>query len=197
MNALRDVLRDILRALGEAGFEAALVGGLAVGLRAEERFTKDIDLAVAVSSDEEAEGLLRHLLQIGYQPTAVIEQVKTKRLATVRLRQSRSPSPDQRIDLLFASSGIEREIVEAAQIIRVARDLSVPVASRAHLLALKLLSFDDRNRPQDRIDIHALLKELREKELEVTRKALKLIKKRGFHRGRDLLKELEKFRSGI
>jgi hypothetical protein len=40
------------------GKRFALVGGLAVSVRAEVRFTRDVDLAVAVSSDAEAESLV-------------------------------------------------------------------------------------------------------------------------------------------
>jgi hypothetical protein len=36
----------------------ALVGGLAVSVRAEVRFTRDVDLAVAVENDAEAESLV-------------------------------------------------------------------------------------------------------------------------------------------
>ena len=39
------------------GLRCALVGGLAVSARARERFTRDLDFAVAVSSDTAAEQL--------------------------------------------------------------------------------------------------------------------------------------------
>ena len=49
--AVRCVLDDL------ATQRLALVGGLAVSARAEPRFTRDVDLAVAVVSDDEAERL--------------------------------------------------------------------------------------------------------------------------------------------
>ncbi len=41
--------------LGRLGLRWALIGGLAVAVRAEPRFTRDVDLAVAVADDRELE----------------------------------------------------------------------------------------------------------------------------------------------
>ena len=48
------------------GKRFALVGGLAVSVRAEVRFTRDVDLAVAVENDAEAESLVYALKSRGY-----------------------------------------------------------------------------------------------------------------------------------
>ena len=55
--ALRRIVADL--ALGAHGF--ALVGGFAISARTEPRFTRDIDLVMAVADDEEAEQVLRAL----------------------------------------------------------------------------------------------------------------------------------------
>ena len=55
----------------------ALVGGLAVSARAEPRFTRDVDLAVAVVSDDEAERLVSRLVTRGYRISAQVEQDAT------------------------------------------------------------------------------------------------------------------------
>lgn len=60
--------------------------------RASVRFTRDVDLAVSVTDDAEAEGLLRALATHGYQVVALVEQERTGRIATVRLRTPRAPS---------------------------------------------------------------------------------------------------------
>ncbi len=95
------------------------------------------------------------------------------------------------IDLLFASSGIEPEIVARAELLEVFKDLRVPVALRSDLIALKLLARDDARRPQDRLDLHALLTRADLDEIAATRAALSLITERGFHRNRDLHSALE------
>jgi predicted nucleotidyltransferase len=91
------------------------------------------------------------------------------------------------VDLLFASSGIEPEISRAAMELAIIPGLRVPVARIGHLVALKLLARDDRERPQDSDDLRALLQEAQPSDLEDARDALRLIEERGYHRGRQLL----------
>lgn len=62
-------------------------------------------------------------------------------------------------DLLFAMSGIEAEVVREAERIEVLPGVIIPVASSSHLIALKVLSRDDTDPPQDRMDLIALLRE--------------------------------------
>ncbi len=108
------------------------------------------------------------------------------RLATVRLTRSSEPQGPV-IDLLFASSGIEPEIVATAEPIEVLPHLTIGVARTGHLLALKVLSRDDVGRPQDLVDLRALLRVASPNELARARASLALITDRGYHRGRDLL----------
>ena len=56
-------LAAICRQLVRLGRRFALVGGLAVSVRAEVRFTRDVDIAVAVADDPEAESLTYELSQ--------------------------------------------------------------------------------------------------------------------------------------
>jgi hypothetical protein len=53
------------------------------------------------------------------------------------------------LDLLFASSGIEPEIVMASEVLEILPGLELPVARTSHLIALKVLSRDDVRRPTD------------------------------------------------
>jgi hypothetical protein len=90
------------------------------------------------------------------------------------------------LDLLFASSGIETELVAAAAPIEIVPGLLVPVASTGHLLALKTLSADDARRPQDRVDLVALLRVATPRDFAEAHAACDLITARGYHRGRNL-----------
>jgi hypothetical protein len=45
----------------------AAIGGLAVAARAEPRTTRDLDVAVAVSGDREAEGIVLAMRSRGYR----------------------------------------------------------------------------------------------------------------------------------
>ncbi len=195
MTALEAALRTVSDDLGEAGMRYALVGGLAVSVRTEPRFTRDADLVVAVEDDDEAEALIRRLRGGGYEIETVLEQDAVARLATVRLtRAGELVGPV--IDLLFASSGIEREVVAAAEPLELLPSLTMPVAQTGHLIALKILSREDVTRPQDLADLRALLQVATPVELARARDAIALIAARGYHRGRDVVAEMRELLAG-
>jgi predicted nucleotidyltransferase len=184
MNVVERTLHDIAEHLGTRNQHWALVGGFAVSVRAEPRFTADVDVAVAVADDLDAERLVRDLMSVGYRVVASIEQDQAARLATVRLA---SPAhEDVVVDLLFASSGIEPEIVAAAEHLEILPGLTIPIAQTGHLIAVKLLARDDRTRPQDLADLRALLAVATAADLDTVRAAIRLISGRGYDRGRDL-----------
>lgn len=189
MTSLEAVLRQIHTDLIEARVSFALVGGLGVSARTEPRFTRDADLAVAVATDAEVEALIHQLQARGYGVDALVEQEAVGRLATVRLTRS-STGQTPVIDLLFASSGIEPEVVAEAEPIELLPNLTMAVARTGHLIALKVLSRDDLRRPQDLVDLRALLRVATSAEILRARGALALIAARGYHRSRDLTTEL-------
>ena len=178
-------LRRIVADLQGLDRRFALVGGLAVSARTEPRLTRDADIAVLVADDRDAESLVRDLQARGWRVAAAIEQNVASRLATVRLALAETVGGTV-ADLLFASSGIEPEVVAAADPIEVLPDFTVPVARLGHLIALKVLARDDRTRPQDRVDLAGLLARAGATDLDETRRALALVTRRGFQRGRDL-----------
>jgi predicted nucleotidyltransferase len=195
VTSLETALRRIHADLSETEAAFALVGGLAVSARTEPRFTRDADLAVAVRTDAEAEALIQRLRTRGYNIDAIVEQRAANRLATVRLIRSDDPSTPV-IDLLFASSGIEPDIVAAAEPLELLAHFTMRIATIGHLIALKVLSRDDRNRPQDLVDLRALLRAASTTDLAQARAATALIAERGFHRQRDLASELDQLLSG-
>lgn len=180
-------LRDTFKGLDAAW---ALVGGLAVSCYVDPRFTRDIDIAVAVRDDVEAESFLRAWQTRGYELSSVMEQDAVGRLSTVRTTRERSQEGVY-IDLLFASSGIEVEVVEQAQAIEVVPGVVIPVARPGHLFALKLLSESADERPQDAMDLSALREIIVGAELSAAEEATQLIMDRGFGRGRDLSSRLK------
>ena len=191
MNVVEAALRRAASDLDRHARKWALVGGFAVSARAEPRFTRDVDVAVTVPDDSAAEHLVRALLSVGYQLAASVEQETTGRLATVRLVSSVADAGDVIVDVLFASSGIEAEIVAGAEPLEILEGFTVPVASTGHLIALKLLSRDDETRPQDLADLHALLATAMSEDIELARVSVGLIADRAFDRGRDLKTALE------
>jgi hypothetical protein len=150
-----------------------------------------VDIAVAATSDTDAEALVQFLKSRHYSIETLVEQEAMNRIATVRLAPPGQPT--LRVDLLFASSGIEREIVAGAEPIEIIENVVIRVATIPHLIATKVLSRDDKIRPQDRSDLLALIKEASDSDLAAAREALEIIRDRGFHRQKDLLKDLDGF----
>ncbi len=188
MQRLRQALIRLRTDLLASRAKWAVIGGLAVSARAEPRTTRDLDVAVSVSGDSEAEGVVRFFLNRGYQIETQLEQAATGRLATLRLRVPGEEGSGVVADLLFASSGIEPELVSAAEMLEVMPDLFLPVARTGHLLALKVLALDLEHpewRPQDLGDIRELLRVADSEEIHLARRALDLIARRGFARKRD------------
>lgn len=174
--------------LDDLGLSYALIGGFAVSIRTDPRFTQDIDLVVSITDDDAAEIAVNRLVARGYAILATVEHETQGRLATVRLEL---PGGSWVVDLLFASSGIESEIVDAAERVEVLRGLWLPVARIGHLIVLKLLARDDATRPQDSVDLSALLDVADEDELRLSRHVVALIEGRGYARGRDLEADLD------
>jgi hypothetical protein len=179
-------LAEICRELRHRSRRFALVGGLAVSVRAEVRFTRDVDIAVSVLDDNDAEELVYQLRDAGYVPTASVEHKGLGRLATIRLVSLRKVI----VDLLFASSGIEEEIINKATLLDMGIAGQVPVARAEELLAMKLLSMS-AVRLQDRIDAQRLLQFVPELDVVVVRTLLEKIAERGFARDQDLLGKLD------
>jgi hypothetical protein len=190
MIPLEVALRRIIDALHRVSVPFALVGGLAVSVRVEPRFTRDVVLAVVVASDEEAEALVSALVTDGWRVSAVVEQEAVNRLATVRLDAPPDVDTTAVVDLLFASSGIESELVGDAELLEVLPGVTLPVACVAHLIVLKILARSPE-RPQDEADLVALLAVATDDDLHLARDLAQLVVERGYHRGRDLLAELQ------
>lgn len=183
MNAptIEAALADITQKLLDMGRPFALVGGLAVSFRAEVRFTRDVDLAVVANDDADFEGLVFDLRSSGYFPLATVEHTQQKRLSTARLQ---SPLGFV-VDLIAASCGIEREVVERATLVDLPGVGQLPVARSEELLAMKILSMTER-RLQDRIDARNLVLFGDNLDLAAVEDNLNRIVARGFHREQDL-----------
>lgn len=178
-------LRTLPSNMSRVGANWALVGGMAVSARSVARFTSDFDVAVAVQSDAEAEQIVASLLTYGFTVNALLEDETSRRLATVRLNTPPEDATPLLLDLLFATCGIEPEIVARATVESVFPALRMPIATVSHLLAMKVLASRD-SREHDVPDIARLLAVATDADVTAAREALHLITERGFNRGKDL-----------
>lgn len=76
---------QVLSALRRENVEGCIVGGLAVSARCDPRFTRVVDIAVVVDTDEHAEALVRALATHGLRMNGLVEQEAVGRLAMARL----------------------------------------------------------------------------------------------------------------
>lgn len=180
--SVHDVFLQAAKDLEQAELEFALVGGLAVSARGAPRFTADVDFAV--SGDEAAEAAVFRMRQLGYTVQTTIEEKHSGRLSTARLVGPMRPRVV--VDLLFDACGVESEVVALATMTTLVPGVQVPVARTGHLLAMKVLALDDKRRPQDRMDLAALLPLSDSKERALARATLTRIQALGKGRGKKL-----------
>jgi predicted nucleotidyltransferase len=173
------LLHRVVADLVESGFDFALVGALAVGVRGVERTTKDIDLAVAASSTEQAMVLLRHLIE--KRSYRLLSAPDFHKDLPMRPMVSVTPPEDPGfcVDLLFHLCGIESEVVARAEMLELLPGVLVKVATRADLIAMKTLSFDDQRRIHDMSDLKGLLEAASDRDVAAARSALELMERRG------------------
>jgi hypothetical protein len=167
-------------------------------LRSESRNTRDLDIVLATLGDSQTDEAVRGLRSRGYRdhPTKPMLLRKDGRLFGLRLI---SPLLDDQedaetiVDLLLGCSGVEAEIIAAAELLEVLPNTFIPVARPEHLIAMKVLA----GRAQDLEDVRALLREIDVAELQSARQTLQLIEACGFHEGKDLLAELGKLMDSL
>jgi len=187
---IEQLLRRSVADLDSLAVRYAMVGGLAFGMRAEPRFTRDIDFTIAVDTEHDAEAVTGKLIVEGYFPQYEIANRITGKLATFRMRHKRSVAglpvdESPFIDLLFSHCGIEREVVETATHTEPFEGLVVPTARLPHLIAMKVLAESDE-RLQDRIDLKHLILAATDADLTEVPPLLDLITQRGFAQDKDL-----------
>ena len=168
-----------------AGIPFALVGGVAVGVRADPRVTRDLDFVIPVADDADAEAIVFALQRRGFIVEAVFVRDQG-RISTVRTRHPQAP--DVLVDLLLSNARIEQEIVDQASWEEVATGIHCPVAQSWHLLAMKVLA----NRKKDQPDLQGLIERSNARIFSRAVAALRLMQKRGVAPKRDLIAELRR-----
>jgi hypothetical protein len=72
--SLLSAASQVLSALRHENVEGCIVGGLAVSARCDPRFTRDVDIAVVVDTDEHTEALIHALTSHGLRTAGLVEQ---------------------------------------------------------------------------------------------------------------------------
>ncbi|MGH9318035.1 MAG: nucleotidyl transferase AbiEii/AbiGii toxin family protein [Thermoanaerobaculia bacterium] len=151
---------SILGTLAEARVRYVVVGGVAVVLHGHLRFTADLDLVLALDATNVL-AALSALKTLGFQPRAPVQAdqfadpavraswIREKGLVVFSLWSPSYPGTD--VDI-FAEEPIPFAELSARAKTADLPDLSVPIASIPHLIAMKRTA----GRPMDLADIAAL-----------------------------------------
>lgn len=142
-----EVIRALSTAFDAYGIHGAIIGGVAVGLLAEARFTKDVD-ALVIFDTRELPGLIECVGRFGFQPMfpTALEFAMSRRV--LALRHSAS---GVRVDILLGCLPFEEELLARASR-EVHSDFSYLLASPDDLIILKAIAARD----QDLADIRAV-----------------------------------------
>jgi predicted nucleotidyltransferase len=137
---------ELLRVFAKHKVAYAVIGGYAVGIHAEPRYTKDLDIRI-VPEKKNAKALLAALSEFG----APISNLSVDELATPGLLYVFG-IPPLRVDILNRIVGANvKALIKRAKKIKIA-DTSLKVVTIADLIMLKKLA----GRKQDLADIEKL-----------------------------------------
>ena len=142
--------KDLLSLLNSKKVDYLLVGGFAVILHSEPRYTKDLDIWVRPSK-ENAVKIFAALAEFGAPLKQLGIEISDFEKTGYFVQLGKEPS---RIDILMSVKGAEFESAWQNRDEVVLGDITVPVISRTDLINVKL----ETARPQDLIDAAALKK---------------------------------------
>jgi len=140
MDPLQQTLGDLAAFLDQRGAPFALIGGLAVAVHGEARFTVDVDAVLAVTI-EEATALLADLGASPFEPLfpGVKEVLRAAFILPLRHRATGTT-----VDLAIGLTGFEQHAIERAAVATLL-GVPVPVVTAEDLLVMKVLA----GRPRD------------------------------------------------
>jgi hypothetical protein len=185
-------IRRIADDLNAAGIRWCLVGGLGASVYAEPRTTKDIDVVVAIDSEQAMEQLKDFLASKGYRSPSILMHIHPTQRMGWRLLLASPRCGDVPLDILSNACGIEHQIAKQSVRLEVLPGVWLPVAALGHLIAMKVLSQHDVSRLQDRVDLMVLLKVAQLEDIELAKVALTEIAQAGYSNNRNLVDELER-----
>ncbi len=139
-------IRDLMMACDELDAKPVLIGGIAVGLVARERATRDVDAMVLFDTGN-VDQLLASLERNGFRPgfNGMAEFARQDRFVSLQHRSG------VKLDLALGCLPLEEEIL-ARSTTKIRSEIVFRLPTPEDLIILKAIA----NRPQDRADIHTI-----------------------------------------
>ncbi len=138
----------LMRWLRAARVEGAVIGGVAVSLLAEPRFTKDVDAVIWLESSQ-WERFLASGAKQGFVPryAAPLEFARQNRILLLTHQPTKTD-----VDISLGGLPFEREAIDRAVSMKLGR-ATIKLASPEDLMVMKAVA----NRPRDWADVDSLL----------------------------------------
>lgn len=145
-NAFKQAIHKIIRFLDKEKIPYFVLGGLAVGVMGEPRFTHDIDLDIFLQ-DQETGIFIKRLKKASFKFNAKQAMLNASQFGTFRLSYKMV-----QIDIIIASTALEREALRRKRRVDFF-DLITCFPSPEDLILLKLIP----GRPKDLLDAESVV----------------------------------------
>jgi len=147
--AFRDPLEALEKLLHQFDNQGVIIGGIAVSLLGEARFTEDLDAMILLSVDE-----IPHFLKIakkeGFEPRIEEAEDFARRNRVLLLRHTSSRT---NIDISLGILPFEQEMVERSKVYEIDDALKIHLPTPEDLIIMKAIA----HRPKDLLDIQGLI----------------------------------------
>ncbi|KAA3656988.1 MAG: hypothetical protein DWQ04_29520 [Chloroflexi bacterium] len=148
-NAFHDPLEAFGKLLSRFGDQGVVIGGIAVSLLGEARFTEDLD-AMVLLSIEDIPRFLMAAQQEGIEPRISDAEVFARQNRVLLLRHSLSQTD---IDISLGILPFEQEMVERSMVYKVDDSLQIRLPTPEDLIIMKAVA----HRPKDLLDIQGII----------------------------------------
>ncbi len=141
-------IRDMLRWFKSAKISGVVIGGVAISMQAQPRYTRDLD-ALVVADQSRWPAFVASAAKFGFSGRIphILDFARTSRMLLVQHDASGIP-----LDISLGALDFEVEVIRRAVFFKLGR-LQVPVAGPEDLIIMKAVA----GRPQDLADIDNIL----------------------------------------
>lgn len=145
-----DPLESLEKLLSQFDYQGVIIGGIAVSLLGQARFTEDLD-ALVLLSVEDIPDFLAAAHQVGIEPRIAQADEFARRNRVLLLRHASSQT---NIDISLGILPFEEEMVARSQIYDIDDALKIHLPTPEDLIIMKAIA----HRPKDLLDIQGIIR---------------------------------------
>jgi hypothetical protein len=145
-----DPLESVQKLLSQFDYQGVIIGGIAVSLLGQARFTEDLD-ALVLLSIEDIPDFLAAAHQVGIEPRIAEADEFARRNRVLLLRHAASQT---NIDISLGILPFEEEMVARSQVHEIDDALKIHLPTPEDLIIMKAIA----HRPKDLLDIQGIIR---------------------------------------